>query len=239
MSFSRSGSFTVALLALACSRATPAPTQPTPTPVALAFTGQPTAQTAGLRMLPAVQVTAVDEGGNRASTFNGAISIALDNNPNGGTLSGTTTMVAVNGIAMFPDLSIDEAASGYTLKATAYGLAGTTSASFAILTGASSAVLTAGAFQAAAVGTAVGTVPAVRLTDVHGDPVVAATVLFVPLSASGTVQGMWTYTDSTGTARPRAWILGATPGIDTLFVLVGGRLPDLMVTDTAWGGFRP
>ena len=49
-----------------------------------------------------------------------------------GTLSGTTTVPVVNGIATFSDLSIDQPGNGYTLRVTATGLLGAESAAFNI-----------------------------------------------------------------------------------------------------------
>ena len=61
------------------------------------------------------------------------ISMAIDANPGGGTLSGTTTDVPTSaGIATFADLSIDEPGDGYTLAASASGLGSTTSDPFNI-----------------------------------------------------------------------------------------------------------
>src|SRR6266550_2163971 len=50
----------------------------------------------------------------------------------GGTLSGTTSVNAVNGVATFSTLSINNAGNGYTLTASASGLTGATSTAFNI-----------------------------------------------------------------------------------------------------------
>src|SRR5207244_4126692 len=73
-----------------------------------------------------------DDAGNTVVGFGADITIALGNNPAGGTLSGTKIVTAVNGVATFSDLSIDRAGNGYTLVATATGLTGATSAPFNI-----------------------------------------------------------------------------------------------------------
>ena len=41
--------------------------------------------------------------------------MAIGTNPGGGTLSGTTTVAAVAGVATFSNLSINKAGTGYTL----------------------------------------------------------------------------------------------------------------------------
>lgn len=79
-----------------------------------------------------VIVSAQDNSGNLASSFNGPISLALSSNPSSGTLAGTLTVSAVNGVAMFSGLSIDNAGTGYKLVATASGLTSGSSSSFAI-----------------------------------------------------------------------------------------------------------
>jgi len=58
--------------------------------------------------------------------------MAIGTNPGGGTLSGTTTVVAAAGVATFSNLSIDKAGTGYTLSATSTPLTGATSAAFTI-----------------------------------------------------------------------------------------------------------
>src|SRR5581483_8195981 len=60
---------------------------------------------------------------------------AIGNNPAGGTLSGTTIVTVVNGVATFGNLSIDKAGNGYTLTASSGLLAGATSASFNVVAG--------------------------------------------------------------------------------------------------------
>jgi hypothetical protein len=47
------------------------------------------------------------------------VTIAIGTNPSAGVLSGTLTVAAVNGVAVFNDLEIDTAGDGYTLVATA------------------------------------------------------------------------------------------------------------------------
>jgi hypothetical protein len=49
-----------------------------------------------------------------------------------GTLSGATSVNAIDGVAVFPSISIDQIGNGYTLVAAASGLAGSESQSFNI-----------------------------------------------------------------------------------------------------------
>ena len=73
-----------------------------------------------------VKVAALDAGGNVDPDFSGSITLGLDNNPAGGTLAGTLTLTADNGVATFTGLSINNAGSNYTLEATATGLTSAT-----------------------------------------------------------------------------------------------------------------
>ena len=107
-------------------------TAPPPPPATnLAFTTQPQSTQAGQTM-PAVKVTARDASGNVVTGYTGLITVALGANPSGGTLAGTKSVAAVNGVATFSTLSINNVGSGYTLTASASGLTGATSAAFNI-----------------------------------------------------------------------------------------------------------
>jgi len=66
--------------------------------------------------------------------FTGAVTVALTAGTGtaGATLSGTTTVAAVDGVAIFSTLNIDRVGSGYTLSAVATGLTGATSTAFDI-----------------------------------------------------------------------------------------------------------
>src|SRR6266542_644592 len=99
----------------------------------LVFTVQPTTKTAGAHVAPPVQVAALDAVGNAVPAFSGNVTVAIGTNPAGAKLSGTTLLAAIAGVATFYSLSIDHAGSGYTLSATAAGLAEAASAPFDIV----------------------------------------------------------------------------------------------------------
>jgi hypothetical protein len=98
----------------------------------LGFTVQPSNAEQGQVITPAVEVTAFDDLGSVDVNFTGDVTLAVANNPGDGTLSGTTTVAAVSGVALFDDMSIDLAGVGYTLQATALGYTPSTSAAFNI-----------------------------------------------------------------------------------------------------------
>jgi hypothetical protein len=63
-------------------------------------------------------ITAYDALGNIA-TYTGTVTVAIHTNPASGTLSGTLSKSAVAGVVSFTDLAIDNAGTGYVLRATA------------------------------------------------------------------------------------------------------------------------
>lgn len=77
-----------------------------------------------------VAVVAQDPNGNVDPAFTGSVTLALLNNPGGATLGGTLTVTAVNGLAVFSGLTLNNPGSGYTLQATTSGLTAGTSPAF-------------------------------------------------------------------------------------------------------------
>jgi len=107
-----------------------------PAALALGFTAQPSYSLPLMAIKPAVQVTVLDGQGNPATTFSGPVTIAIGHNGGvlvHGTLSGTKTVTAVNGVATFSDLSIDQPGNGYTLVVSAAGATAAESTPFNIL----------------------------------------------------------------------------------------------------------
>src|SRR5437667_3546580 len=85
----------------------------------LAFSQQPGTTVANRLITPAVKVRALDALGNLVPSFTGSVTIALGSNPGGATLSGTTAVAAVSGVATFFDRSSNSAKSSYILTASA------------------------------------------------------------------------------------------------------------------------
>lgn len=83
----------------------------------LEFIVEPSDTPPDQRILPAIKVALKDDLGEIVSTATNQVTIAIDNNPSGGVLSGTTARNAVAGIATFNDLKIDAPGVGYTLVA--------------------------------------------------------------------------------------------------------------------------
>jgi hypothetical protein len=104
-------------------------------PAALAFSAQPTTAVAGAAISPPVQVQVRDAYGNLVTSSSASISLALETNPGGGTLGGTTTVTAINGVSTFSNLAINRAGVGYSLRATSSGLSPAVSGAFDITVG--------------------------------------------------------------------------------------------------------
>src|SRR5213592_4835016 len=142
LSVDKSGTgYTLSATASSLSAATSAPFDVTPGAAThLVFTVPPANTTAGATLTPAVQVAAQDAAGNTVPSFTGTVTVALGGtNPAGGTLAGTTTLAAVNGVASFATLSVDKSGSYWlTATAPATGLSGGTSNDFSIAAGAAS-----------------------------------------------------------------------------------------------------
>jgi hypothetical protein len=104
----------------------------------LAFSVQPSSAAAGASIAPAVTVTIEDAGGNTVTSATNPVTIAIAANPASGVLSGTAAANAVNGVAKFANLSLNKAATGYTISASSPSLASATSSAFNITAGTAS-----------------------------------------------------------------------------------------------------
>jgi hypothetical protein len=69
-----------------------------------------------------VDVTAVDSHGNPDPHFQGSVTLSLGSGSNLHALGGTLTQNAVNGVAAFPGLQLNQTGSGYTLVASGSSL---------------------------------------------------------------------------------------------------------------------
>jgi uncharacterized protein YjdB len=186
----------------------------------LAFTGQPGATTAGATM--GVQVSAQDAFGNLYAAFAGSVTIALGANPGGATLSGTTTVAAIAGVATFSGLSLDKSGTGYTLVASTQGLTSATSAAFNVSAGAATTLaLVSGGGQSALPSTLLPLPVVVKVTDVLGNGVSGRAVAFAVATGGGSVGTPSATTDATGSAST-TWTLGAAAGLQTITATAAG-----------------
>ena len=97
----------------------------------LSFSIQPTNINANTSINPVLQVQTLDSNGVLDTSYSGIITLSLQTDPLGyALLSGNLTAPVVNGVATFSNITIDEAASGYNLKATATNMIDAISTNF-------------------------------------------------------------------------------------------------------------
>ena len=100
----------------------------------LAFSVQPSKAAPGVAISPAITVLIRDSANNPVPSSTAIVTLAIGANPGSGTLSGTTSVAAVAGVATFSNLAINNVGTGYTLTASSSGLTGATSSAFNITT---------------------------------------------------------------------------------------------------------
>ena len=100
----------------------------------LTITSQPTDEQVNVNISPAIQVAVQNSSGQTVSTSNASITVSITSATGtaGATLQGTTTQIATNGVALFNNLSINTAGTGYTLTFSALGLTSAVSQTFNI-----------------------------------------------------------------------------------------------------------
>jgi Bacterial Ig-like domain (group 1) len=170
----------------------------------LGFHVQPSATAGGATITPAVQVEVQDLGGNRVTTANNTVSVAIGTNPSGGTLSGNAPVSASSGIAQFSNLSIDKSGNPYTLTAAATGLTGATSAPFSITTGTATKLAFVQQPTSTTGGATITPAVTVEVEDAGGNRVTSATnsitVAIGTNPSNGTLGGVKTVAASSGLA---------------------------------------
>ncbi len=101
-------------------------------PTQIAFLVQPSNTDVNQTITPAVQVVVQDFFGATVANATNDVTLSLSTNPAGANLNGTLTVAAVNGVAVFNNLSLDNAGTGFVLGAVSTGLTGATSNAFNI-----------------------------------------------------------------------------------------------------------
>ena len=220
-------------------------------PSELFFSSQPPASTtAGAVMAPAIQVAARDINHNVSTGFTGNVVMTLENAP-GASLSGPTTVAAVNGVATFNNLFITKAGSGYVLRATTSAPSLTqTSSSFTIAPAAPAQLVFTVQPSNATAGVAIA--PAIQVSgqDTYGNPtssfagLVTMTIAANPGNPAGTLGGTTGVTASSGVATfsnlsidkvgvgytLRAGATGMTPDTSVAFTITPGVATHLAFT---------
>jgi hypothetical protein len=139
------------------------------------FTGEPSNTVAGVSISPAVVVSVEDAYGNVVTSYTSQVTVAIGTNPASGTLSGTTTVTAVSGVATFSTLSINKAGTGYTLTAAVSSLTSGTSTAFNISVAAASKVVFTSEPSNTVAGVSISPAVQVSVEDAFGNVVTSNT----------------------------------------------------------------
>ncbi len=166
-----------------------------------------------LAQQPAVRV--VDAGGNPVAGTGVNVTVSIASG--GGTLGGTTAVATdAAGVATFTDLFVSGLAGARTLAFSSTPLAGISSTPISFVAGAASKLLVvSGNGQTATAGTAVATVPTVKVTDASGNGISGVSVTVTPRNgsrANGSGTPTTLTTTAGGTLALASWQLGPGAG---------------------------
>lgn len=180
-------------------------------PAHLQVTTSPAAaQVAGTTVTPGFVVSAYDANNNQDPTFTGTVTLAIGTNPGGATLSGTTSVSAVAGVATFNAFSLNKAGTGYTVVASAAGYVSGTSTAFNVAAGAATTIaINGGNNQTGPANSQLAQPLSVLVTDAGGNPVSGVTVQFHVASGGGSVGTAAPVTNASGIATT-TWTVGAS-----------------------------
>ncbi len=196
-------------------------------PAQLVYTMQPSDAVAGLAIAPAMQVEVRDQFGNLVATATNTVTLAIQNNPGGATLGGTTSAAAVSGVVTLGTVSLDRSGSGYTLVANAAGLTGAISAAFNIVPAAASRLAITSHPASAVAGQPFSSPVVVEAQDAFGNlqPAFTGTVaLAIGTNPSGGTLSGTTSTAATGGGASFAGLGIDNPGNGYTLVASGGGL---------------
>ncbi len=205
----------------------------------LALTTQPPAATTAGGSF-GLTVSVEDAFGNLATTYSGSVTVALATAPGGSVLSGTTTIAAIQGEAIFTKLAINTAGTPYTLEATGNGVNSTTTSAFRVTAGpARYLAVTTPPARTVAAGTGFGLI--VSAEDASGNVATSysgsVSIALATDPGGGAVSGTTTVAASKGIAVFTGLML-SKPGIGYTFEVISGGLTSattesLSVTPTA------
>ncbi|WP_413575579.1 LamG-like jellyroll fold domain-containing protein [Bdellovibrio sp. HCB290] len=197
---------------------TPAPTpSPTPMTVDLDVVVEPIDAVANATLSMTIQLK--DTSGNNVSRSGVVISAALSGGPSGATLEGTTSVTTdANGQAIFADLRVKKAGSGYSLNVSSSGYTSDGSASFAITPDAASA---ANSTMTASVSSLLpdgvdSSVLAVTLKDAYGNIISGQTVTFGTASTGVSITQPSSVTSASGVTTGS--VTGTTAGAKSITI---------------------
>lgn len=190
---------------------------------------QPAGAVSGSAFTTQPVVRILDAQGNLVTTGPGAtLTVTAAKASGGATLSGTLTVNAVGGIAVFTNLAFTGTGTGaHTIRfSTVSPNLSVTSANVNVAVGPAAIIAAASTqSQSAAVLTNVVAPPSVRVTDAGGNPVSGRAVVFTVTAGLGTTtpaSGTPVNTNASGIASLTQWRLGALPGLNRVLATSSG-----------------
>lgn len=188
----------------------------------LVIVAQPSSVAAGTPIAPPIVVQARDATNNLVASFGGSVALSIGTNPGGVTLGGVTSVSAVGGVATFAGVTLNRTGTGFTLVASAGGLASDISAAFNVSTGpASILTITGGNNQTNLAASALPNPLSVTVTDAAGNPVGGIAVTWAVSSGAGSLAAASSLTNGAGIATD-SWTLGPLTGVQTVSATAAG-----------------
>jgi hypothetical protein len=167
----------------------------------LRFAAQPGNAVAG-ETIGDVTVRVEDQYGNLRTGDSQSVTIGIRNNAGSGTLTGTITKNAINGVVDFTGLSINKSGTGYTLEASSLGLITSAASNAFNITAAAASKLVISTAGSPSVGEAFAAT--VTLTDQYGNAVLNTgsngSVTLTLKTGTGTLGGTLTGTIAVGSS---------------------------------------
>ncbi len=203
----------------------------------LTFSAQPPNITAG-NAIPTFSVVVRDVTGDTVPEYNSGVQLTLSGGTAGASLVGTTSVTALNGVAVFSGLTVDRAGTGYRIVASLPSLPAVPplqSNTFNVAAAPPTAIaLFSGGGQSATANTALADSIKFRVRDTFNYPVAGVTVSFSATAGGGTVSPTTAVTDANGLAATR-WTVGPA-GSQQLTATVSGLTPATATASVAGGG---
>lgn len=142
----------------------------------LDFQTEPGTGAAGVALTP-IRIEVQNDQGGTVTVGTIPVTVSLADNPTGAVLGGALTVNALNGVATFTDLTVNQVGAGYSLRATSGSLNPAVSAPFAIVAGPADALsITTQPSVTGSSGTPLPTQPVVQIRDATGNAVAQAGV---------------------------------------------------------------
>lgn len=208
-------------------------------PAKLVFVTQPPASVGAGEQFTGLVVEIQDAFGNRTnSTALVTLSAAGSGGP--ATLTGVTSVAAVNGRATFGPLSTSTTGQLSLVATSSDGATGAAISNVVAVASGPVATITkvSGDVQQGDAGKAAFLPPVARVADAFGNPVLGAIVTFSVVAGGGSVSNTSAISDANGIARVARWMLGPSAGTNIVRAMSGNVQADFTATALAPTAFN-